>query len=64
MKTLPAITLIMIVSGVITAIMINSEMDTFTYIWSGKLSATSFLPLVFGIIMSIVVAAIKKDDKP
>lgn len=54
----------MIASGIITAIMVAAEMDTIAYLFSGRLSATSFLPLVFGVVMSIVVAALKKDDKP
>ncbi len=63
MKTGTAITLILIASVVITIIMVTSEMNTFRYALFGRLSVTSFIPLVFGIIMSIVVAALKKDDK-
>lgn len=64
MKTSTTVTLILIASGIITAIMVAAEMDTIAYLFSGRLSATSFLPLVFGVVMSIVVAALKKDDKP
>jgi len=64
MKTTTAVILILIVSGVITAIMVAAEMDTIGYALSGNLSAIPFLPLIFGIVMSIVVAALKKDDNP
>lgn len=64
MKTSTAVMLILIASGIITTIMVATEMDTIGYLFTGRLSATSFLPLVFGVVMSIVVAALKKDDKP
>lgn len=64
MRTSPAITLILIASGAITAVMVGTEMNTLKYAITGRLSVTSFLPLVFGIVMSIVVAALKKDDTP
>ena len=60
MKSSTAIALIIIVSAIITAIMIWAEMNTFKYVFTGSLSITPFLPLFFGVIISIVVAAMKK----
>lgn len=64
MKTSSAVPLILLVSGVITVIMVVAEMNTIGYVFHGRSSATSFLPLVFGIVMSIVVASLKKDEIP
>ena len=60
-STAIAIVLIIIVSGIITAIMVANDMDSLKYAFTGSLSVTSFLPLVFGIIISIVVAALKTN---
>lgn len=45
MKTSTTVTLILIASGIITAIMVAAEMDTIAYLFSGRLSATSFFRL-------------------
>lgn len=63
MKTPTAVAVILIVSITITGIMVGVEMNTLKYALFGGISVTSFLPLVFGIIMSVVVAANKKEDK-
>ena len=62
MKKSVAITVIMIISLIITAIMIGNEMNSLAYMFTGNLSITSFLPLAFGIIISVLVATLKKDE--
>ena len=60
MGSVIAIVLIMIVSVIITALMIDAEQKTLKYALFGKMSVAPFLPLGFGIIISIVVATLKK----